>query len=167
MGVGGGAMTVQSLTAAGDGGRQARPSARWGRVFVFTAAPNFVPNSAECFGWREGCLRVGALPATRCDSASNVCPTEREGGGSKQRDNEAASLATRSLLYTIHRAAEGLGLETCDEAAGTLHRGSCGAGAGARGGIVYNTGLWLERVRILHAICRTEQNSIWRGSSGN
>jgi len=23
--------------------------------------------------------------------------------------------------------------------------------------------LWLERVRILHAICRTEQNSIWRG----
>ena len=42
-GMGGGAVTVQSLTAAGDGGRQARPSARWGRVFVFTAAPNFVP----------------------------------------------------------------------------------------------------------------------------
>src|SRR5207253_3779759 len=76
-------------------------------------------------------------------------------------------LATRSLLYTIHRAAEGLGLETCDEAAGTLHRGSCGAGAGARGGIVYNTGLWLERVRILHAICRTEQSPFWRGSSGS
>ena len=82
------------------------------------------------------------------------------------RDSEAASVATRRCYMRLNRAAEGLGLETCDEAAGTLHRGSCGAGAGARGGIVYNTGLWLARVRILHAICRTEQNSIWRGRFG-
>ena len=30
---------------------------------TWTAAPNFVPILAECFGWNEGCLRVGARTA--------------------------------------------------------------------------------------------------------
>ena len=38
----------------------------FGFAFFFTAAPNVFPISAECFGWREGCLRVGARTAGYC-----------------------------------------------------------------------------------------------------
>src|SRR5438045_1971805 len=51
----------------------------------------------------------------------------------------------------------------CTEAAGTLHRGSCEAGAGARGGIEYNIPLCLGVGSILHDHTRTERIVIWRG----
>src|SRR5690348_5774956 len=88
------------------------------------------PNSAECFGWREGCLRVGALPATRCGlcSATRAPPSARV-GFSRKRDNEAASLRTRRLLYSMNRAAGWLG-GVGGGRRGPINRGSCVAGAG-------------------------------------
>ena len=70
-------------------------------------------------GWREGCR-----PAWRAH-----CPAEREGGISSERDSEAASLGTRSLLCSMDRAAGWLG-GVGGKRRGPQHRGSCEAGAG-------------------------------------
>ncbi len=48
---------------------------------------------------------AGRMPA----SWRAHCPPEREGRISSERDSEAASVATRLLLYTYHRATGWLG----------------------------------------------------------
>ena len=108
-----------------------RPSARWGWVFVLL--PRLIssePSEVVANGVKDAC------ELARCVRSLAACPTEREGGVfagrlRTHRDSEAASLGTRRCYMRLNRAAEGLGLETCDEAAGTQHRGSCEAGAGA------------------------------------
>ena len=91
MGVGGGALTVGAWTLGVKGASRARPSARWGRVFAFPAAPNFVFIPAECGGGVKD-----AWPAWRA-----ACPTEREGGISRQRDRRARLSGHKTVLSLV------------------------------------------------------------------
>jgi hypothetical protein len=64
---------------------------------------------------------------------------------SSERDNEAASLATRRCYMRLNRAAGWLG-GVGGKRRGPQHRGSCGSGCRCWGGSPYNMLLWLERL---------------------
>ena len=105
-----------------------------------SAAPNFVPLPCEVVanGVKDAC------ELARCVRSLAACPTEREGGVfagrlRTHRDSEAASLATRRCYMRLNRAAEGLGLETCDEAAGSPAPGVLRSGCRCWGGNPYNS----------------------------
>ena len=113
------------------------------------AAPNFVPDSAECFGWNEGCLRVGALLATRCEPATKGVPDRARGWGtlqsaiSKQCDNESASLHIRTCCARITGRRRSLTFAM--RRRGPISRGSWVAGAGDGEGFRTNKhALYLE-----------------------
>ena len=67
------------------------------------------------------------------EAGAGAATNEREVGLSSECDRLAVFLGHKTLLCFVNRAVRS------EEAAGTLHRGSCGAGAGARAARTHNS----------------------------
>ena len=81
MGVGGGAMTAQQLTAKGKRGASIATVSALGAGLVFTAAPNVVPLPCEVVanGVKDACELAHYLPHVAIPRATCAPPSARVG----------------------------------------------------------------------------------------